>query len=159
MPDMLVKLYEEHDCSALVNLLKEKKIYIKRAMAPDLYKILEFVRTQFNDGWAGETAKAILNTPSSCYIAVKDKEIVGFACYDATARGFFGPTGVSEQMRGAGVGKALYLSCLCAMKEQGYGYAIVGSAGPTEFYAKTSGAVEIPDCWPGVYRDLCWVEE
>ena len=55
------------------------------------------------------------------------KEIVGFACYDATCMNFFGPTGVKESERGKGVGKALLLAALHAMKEQGYAYAIIGA--------------------------------
>jgi hypothetical protein len=37
------------------------------------------------------------------------------------------------------------------MKEMGYAYAIIGGVGPKEFYAKTVGAIEIPDSAPGIY--------
>lgn len=33
----------------------------------------------------------------------------------------------------------------------GYGYAIVGNAGPTEFFRKVVGAIEIPGSEPGIY--------
>ncbi len=158
MPDMLVNLNRDHSCDALIASLKQEGITIKRAMSPDLYEIVAFVREQFNEKWAGETTKAILNTPASCFIAVKDKQVIGFACYDATARGFFGPTGVLESTRGKGVGKALYLKCLLDMREQGYGYCIVGDAGPVDFYKKTSGAMVIENSWPGVYGNLIGVE-
>ncbi len=36
------------------------------------------------------------------------------------------------------------LACLLDMKLTGYGYAIIGGIGPTEFYRKVAGAVEIP---------------
>ena len=157
MPDMLVNLSHDHSCGDLIAALKEDGIFIKRAMAPDLYEIIAFVREQFNEKWAGEATKAILNTPASCFIAVKDKKVIGFACYDATARGFFGPTGVLESTRGKGVGKVLYLKCLCDMWEQGYGYCIVGDAGPVDFYKKTSGAIVIENSWPGVYGNLVGV--
>jgi hypothetical protein len=57
-------------------------------------------------------------------------------------------------MRKRGVGAALLVACLNAMRDSGYGYAIIGWVGPREFYAKTVGAIEIPDSTPGIYRDL-----
>jgi integration host factor subunit alpha len=36
-------------------------------------------------------------TPS-CFIAVRDDRVVGFACHDATFRNFFGPTGVKLEV-------------------------------------------------------------
>ena len=52
------------------------------------------------------------------------------------------------------IGKALLFNCLEAMKQQGYGYAIIGGVGPAEFYAKTVGAIPIEGSEPGVYRGL-----
>ena len=69
--------------------------------------------------------------------------MVGFACYDATALGFFGPTAVAEPCRGQGTGKALLLACLLDMKLKGYGYAIIGAVGPAEFYANAVKATPI----------------
>ena len=80
--------------------------------------------------------------------------LVGFACYDATIRGFFGPTGVHEAQRGRGLGKALLFAALHTMWEVGYAYAVIGSAGPTEFYAKAVGATPIEGSTPGIYRGL-----
>jgi predicted N-acetyltransferase YhbS len=80
--------------------------------------------------------------------------MLGFACYDTTAKAFFGPTGVGEAARGKGVGTALLMLCLHDMLAQGYAYAIIGGAGPQDFYAKTCGAVAIDGSWPGVYRGL-----
>jgi hypothetical protein len=47
----------------------------------------------------------------------------------------------------------LLLACLFEMKLQGYGYAIIGWAGPQEFYEKAVGAVAIPDSTPGIWKD------
>jgi GNAT superfamily N-acetyltransferase len=77
-----------------------------------------------------------------------------FSCYDTTLRGFFGPTGVAEDARGLGLGKALLMKSLEALRETGYAYAIIGGVGPKEFYAKACGAIEIPGSDPGVYTDL-----
>ncbi|MDA7868065.1 GNAT family N-acetyltransferase, partial [Akkermansiaceae bacterium] len=92
--------------------------------------------------------------PVACFIATKDKKILGFACYETTAKGYFGPTGVAESARGLGLGKALLLKALEAQREAGYAYAFIGGVGPREFYAKTVGAIEIPGSDPGIYVDI-----
>ena len=66
---------------------------------------------------------------------------MGFACHDATFRNFFGPTGVKLEVRKNGIGTGLPFACLEDMRQQGYGYAIVGGVGPTAFYSKAVGAV------------------
>jgi hypothetical protein len=40
------------------------------------------------------------------------------------------------------------------MKQQGFGYAIIGGVGPAAFYTKTVGAVAIEGSAPGIYRGL-----
>jgi GNAT superfamily N-acetyltransferase len=97
---------------------------------------------------------AMTRQPVACFIATSDKQILGFACNDTTLRGFFGPTGVSEQARGLGIGKALLMRSLEALREIGYAYAIIGGVGPRGFYEKACGAIEIPGSDPGTYTDL-----
>lgn len=43
---------------------------------------------------------------------------------------------------------------LTAMRDAGYGYAIIGGVGPAEFYRRTVGAIEIPDSNPGIYAEM-----
>jgi hypothetical protein len=57
-------------------------------------------------------------------------------------------------MQGRGIGKALLLACLCGLRELGYVYAIIGRAGPIDFYEKAVGAMVIPDSDPGIYTNL-----
>ena len=68
----------------------------------------------------------------------------GFACYDSTGRGLFGPIGVAREARGRGIGRGLLLSCLHAMSAAGYAYAVVAGVEAAEFYQRTVGATEIP---------------
>lgn len=154
MADMLVKLYEVEPCDELIKNLEAEGIKIKRAMSADKSLILNFIKEAFSQGWADEAEKSIMSSPSSCYIATMDGKVMGFGCYDTTAKGFFGPTGVDETMRGKGVGKALLIKCLVSMYEAGYAYAIIGDAGPEKFYEKNCNAVVIPDCNPGIYKNL-----
>ena len=103
----------------------------------------------------GPATAALYRSPVSCYAAVDaDKQVLGFACYDATAKDFFGPTGVMESQRGKGIGAALLIACMQAMAAEGYAYAVIGGAGPVAFYEKVVGATVIPDSVPGPYRDM-----
>lgn len=157
MPDMLVKLYELPSDEDILEELSKLGIVVKRPIGPEKISIVEWVRAQFGKNWASEIDMTFSNKPISCFVAIdttNDNEIVGFACYDATARGFFGPTGVNPTYRGKGIGTALLLACLKDMYSVGYAYAIIGDAGPTEYYKKTVGAVEIPNSHPGVYKNM-----
>ena len=154
--DMLVKLYEVQDCPELMEKLKAEGVLIKKAMTPDLTKITSWVKETFGQGWADECTAGILS--DGCWIAVKDKKVIGFACYDATMKDFFGPTGVAEDMRGHGIGKALLIRCMISMRERGYAYAIIGSAGPKDFYRKAVGAIGIEGSIPGAYRNMVGAE-
>jgi GNAT superfamily N-acetyltransferase len=157
MPDMLVKLYELPDLAPALE--RTAGVTIRRGMAPEKHIVVEWVREHFRDHWASECDVAFARQPVTCFVAIENRAVLGFACYDTTARGFFGPTGVAEETRGRGVGKALLLACLHDMVAQGYAYAIIGGAGPVDFYARACNAVPIEGSWPGVYRGLLGTNE
>jgi predicted N-acetyltransferase YhbS len=113
-----------------------------------------FVEENFSVSWADEVSIAFARQPITVFVATMDRELIGFAAYECTRRGFFGPMGVVERVHGKGVGKALLLAAMWSLREMGYVYAIVGAAGPVRFYQKTVGAIVIPDSEPGIYTDL-----
>jgi len=152
--DMLVKLYDLPDSRVAFERLRERGIQIRRALAAEKHKIAAWVRASFGDGWASETEIAFSRQPISCFIAVKDAGILGFACHDVTCRDFFGPTGVEPEARRNGIGTGLLFACLDDMRGQGFAYAIIGGVGPAAYYSKAVGAVPIEGSEPGVYRGL-----
>ena len=152
MPDMLIKLYQIEDDWRFLAEQKKLGITIRKPIGPEKHTIVNWVSDQFGAGWASETDVAISNKPQTCFVAVKDTVIIGFACYDATGLGFFGPIGVEKSNRYRATGKALMTACLLDMKLKGYGYAVVGAVEATEYYKKTVGAWEIPDSSPGIYK-------
>ncbi len=152
--DMLVKLYELPDSKIVSERLHKIGITTRRALVPEKHKVVAWVRNAFSEAWASEVEVAFSRQPVSCFIAVQQKNILGFACHDATFPNFFGPTGIDPNTRRNGIGTALLLACLEAMKQQGYGYAIIGGVGPADFYQKVVGAVPIEGSQPGVYRGL-----
>jgi predicted N-acetyltransferase YhbS len=97
---------------------------------------------------------------SKCFIATDNGKIVGFACFDASAKGIFGPLGVDSNRRKENIGKALLIRTLEAMREYGYAYAIIGWVSEAEmFYRKTVGAEFIKDGNPenSVYSNLVFM--
>jgi GNAT superfamily N-acetyltransferase len=152
--DMLVKLYELKPDPVLQKRMDSEGIVIRRVLAPELSALTAWIQPRFGAGWAAEATAATMRQPPTCFIAVKDDTLVGFACHDATAKGFFGPTGVDPSMRGKGVGQALLLTTLLDMYAQGYAYGVIGGAGPMEFYRRSVGAIPIEGSVPGIYRGM-----
>lgn len=155
MQDMLVKLYDLPPRSERSGCDFE----IRRAMTPDKFQVVEWVKEHMGICAAGECDASFSHHPVSCFVATRGKEIIGFACYHATAPDFFGPTMVLESEQGKGIGKELLVECMYAMKAEGYAYAIIGGAGPVKFYEKCVGAAVIPGSTPGIYKDFLGGEE
>lgn len=152
--DMIVSLYN------LPNKRISSNIKIKRAFAGDKDTILSFVEKHFRKNWVYEVEHAIMAETNKCFIATEDGKVLGFACYDSSARGFFGPIGVDPERRGEHIGEALLIRTLEAMKEYGYGYAIIGWVSEAEnFYRKTVGAEYIKGGKPenSVYSNLVFM--
>ena len=151
MPDLLVRLYDLPPAAAD---RAPAGVVVRRGLAPERRRVLDWIERTFGEPWASECAVAFSGQPVTTWIATRAGALVGFACADATAKGFFGPTGVVESERGKGIGATLLLATLRGMREAGYAYAVIGGAGPVAFYAKHCGAIEIPGSTPGIYRDL-----
>jgi len=152
MPDMLCSLVRLPDATPLIQQLHEEGITIRRPNPWDRSTLEEFIVRHFSRGWADEALVAFTSKPITCFIALDGEKIIGFGAYECTRRNFFGPTGVNKTYRGRGIGKALFLACLQGLQELGYVYAIIGDAGPVEFYKKAVGAMIIPiDEGRGIY--------
>ncbi len=153
LSDLLVRLYDLPTVESEARV-KAAGIDIRRALPPERQLILDWVVARFSSHWMSEAAVGLSQQPPTVYVAVADGRLLGFACYDTTAKGFFGPTGVDEAERGKGIGEALLLATLRGMREAGYAYGVIGDPGPVEFYRKRLDALEIPDSKPGVYRGM-----
>jgi ribosomal protein S18 acetylase RimI-like enzyme len=152
MGDMLVKLYALPDAAPALARVRAAGYDIRRPLPPERRAVVRWVDSHFGERWAGEAETAFSRVPVSCHLAVDAAgHICGFACHDVTFRGFFGPAGVPEKLRGQGLGTALLLTALRSLAASGYAYAVIGGSGDDEFYAKAVGAVPIPDSEPGPY--------
>ncbi len=154
MQDMLVRLMELPDTSGLESRLRQEGILFRKPIAPERNLLTDWTKNNFSAYWASEMEVAFSHHPVSCILAQANGKPVGFACYETTARNFFGPTGVLEDHRGSGIGKVLLVKALQAMKELGYAYAIIGGVGPAKYYQKAVGAVIIDGSERSIYDNL-----
>ncbi len=143
MPDMLCSLVRLPEIRPEVDRLRAEGITIRRANPWDLTPTRDFVLKHFTRGWADETEVAFFQQPITCFLALREKEILGFADYECTRKNYFGPTGVDPAERGKGLGKVLFIASLYGLRDLGYTYAIIGDAGPVDFYRKLVGAIPI----------------
>ena len=146
MADILVKLYELKGIPTEI-----EGIEFRHPMPHEKGVIKRWIAKHFSEAWGEEFECSFKSFPLTSFIALRNNQVVGFACYDVTCRGYFGPTGVLEAQRGKGIGKELLMRSMRGLQELGYAYAIIGGAGPVEFYVKTLGAIPIPGSSPGIY--------
>lgn len=150
MSDLLIRLYDlpPHESKVPAD------VEVRRAIPPEREIVLDWIERHFSKGWRAEAAVGLSQQPPTVFIAVRANALLGFACYDTTAKGFFGPTGVDEAERGKGIGEALLMTTLRAMHGAGYAYAVIGDPGPVAFYTKRLDALEIPKSKPGIYAGM-----
>ncbi|QWH17200.1 GNAT family N-acetyltransferase [Bacillus mycoides] len=121
---------------------------IRRAIFSDFEKLARFVKDEFGERWLKSLDYGFRTYKEELpiFIAEEGGEIIGFACYDVVRgkKGLFGPMGTAKHNRVNGVGKMLLNHCLYNMKKNGYEYAIIGQAGPIEFYERCCNARLIP---------------
>jgi GNAT superfamily N-acetyltransferase len=153
MSDLLVRLYDLPDVAPKA-VLREQSITIRRAMEAEAHVVLPWIEQHFDAPWVSEAVRAFSRPVVTMWIAVRGNALEGFACYDCTMRGFFGPTGVKESARGLGIGEALLFATLRDMRDAEYAYAIIGGVGPVAFYRKHLDALEIPGSEPGIYGPM-----
>jgi predicted N-acetyltransferase YhbS len=151
--DMLVNLLKLPALEPVISSMRKSGVVIRRANPWEVSRVLDFVESEFGEGWADEISVGFSNKPVSVFIAIRDGKVVGFAGYECTCRDYFGPTGIAKSERKKGIGKALLIAGLHGLREMGYAYGIIGSAENPASYAKAVGAVEIKDSAPGIYAD------
>ena len=136
------------DLKCFVPTYNDLTCIVRKASLSDFEKLASFVNEEFGERWLHSIEYGFRTYKENLpiYIAEQEEGIVGFACYDVVRgkKGLFGPMGTAKQNRVKGVGKDLLHHCLYNMKQEGYEYAIIGQAGPVEFYERCCNARLIP---------------
>src|SRR5579884_2253723 len=144
---MVVPLLALPDASAQYRRLEEAGICLRRGQVYEADQVTRWVADRWK-GWVAEVAAAFNHLPVRLFIATLNGDIIGFAAFDVAYLGLFGPTAVDPEHQGKGVGAALLLRSLEAMREAGYLYAIIGDVGPAGFDSRVAGAYSLPAEWP-----------
>ncbi len=152
MADMLVKLYDLVVDWPAIATHQAQGIHYRQPLGSEGHLIVQWVQERFSAGWCSEVQAALSQRPPRLMIAVREGNLLGFACYDAAALGMFGPMAVAESYRGQGIGRLLLQLTLWQMKAAGYAYAVIGWVSSEAFYAKAVGAIPIPDSSPGLWQ-------
>lgn len=153
MPDMLARLYDLPDHGETAAMLATSGIVCRRAESYERSVVREFVHARW-PRWEDEVGAGFARVPPRLFVATSPSGLVGFACFDTTRPGFFGPTGVDESWRRKGIGRVLLWRALQALAASGYAYAIIGGVhGREAFYEAAAGAIVIPGSDPGIYRN------
>ena len=118
----------------------------RRAQLLDHAALIDFVKTHFGAGWVESIDNGFTYEEIPIFLAFEGENIIGFASFDVTRnrKGIFGPMGTQKTIRSHKVGYTLLHLALNEMNDIGYEYAVLGEAGPLEFYEKACGAVVIP---------------
>ncbi|WP_367613835.1 GNAT family N-acetyltransferase [Heyndrickxia shackletonii] len=126
--------------------LTSTDLIIRKAVIEDANALKDFVEAEFGNGWLDSVENGLQEENIPIYVAIQNGKILGFACFDVVRRkkGLFGPMGTAISNRTQGIGYMLLHCCLKEMKDIGYEYAVIGEAGPLEFYEKACNAVVIP---------------
>ncbi|MEK3953729.1 GNAT family N-acetyltransferase [Psychrobacillus sp. FSL K6-1464] len=120
---------------------------IRKVNKKEINELVHFIGKNFSNEWSQTIREAFSLNKPPVYVAFDDNgDIIGFAAYDIykNKKCYFGPMGVSLSNRVKGIGYSLLHHCLKDMSDIGYEYAIIGQAGPLEFYEKACNAVVIP---------------
>jgi mycothiol synthase len=103
----------------------------------DAAAVTAFVARAFPH-WSPEVGRGIEH--GTTFAAVRDDEVVGFACHSVNRPGWFGPTAVDPVARGGGIGAAMLAATCRDLMAAGHQWVEIAWIGPVAFYAKTAGA-------------------
>lgn len=122
--------------------LQQGGIVVRRIGALDRTALSDYLHATWGKGWHAE-GMAVFNLGREQipgFIATVGETPIGFAVYDVTRPGWFGPIGTTEVYRHTGVGGALLLCCLRDWQEQGRASGEIAAIGPLYFYVTTCSA-------------------
>lgn len=98
--------------------LQEKGLYIQDFEKKYTYSLLNFLRTEFPGDWAETIVQKIkADREDEIVLAVKDEQVLGYCQFTGA---HFGPFGVSERLRGEGLGSLLFWRVVEKMKARGH---------------------------------------
>lgn len=117
MGNQLQDMVMPQKASQKIRDLEQQGIYIQDFQKKYTYALLNFLRTEFPGDWAGTIVDKIkADREDEIILAIKDDQVLGYCQFTGA---HFGPFGVSERLRGTGLGSLLYWRVVEKMKASG----------------------------------------
>lgn len=131
------------DPAPLVAQLRADGVTVRRLARADEAAYTRYLGERWSEGWQYEGLHALRSgqEPIPAHVALAGEEIIGFAAYDVTRPGWFGPIGTNAERRGRRVGTALLHACLHDWQRQGRRHCQIAGIGPLYFYVDACDAV------------------
>ena len=128
--------------------LKKDNIVIREANIEDKERTVKWVHENFSSCWAHETELGFERRDAGVWIAEDaNGSLVGFSVYGALESSWFGPIGVSKEVRRKGIGSVLLYKCLRSMRALGRRYVVIPWTGHLFFYSQLSTIKEVRHYW------------
>ena len=125
---------------ALEERLAGLEVVVRRVETEDRPTLDAYLAENWSASWRVEMLETLDADPPTGFIALRGPEIVAFAAYGVARPSWFGPTGTNESERGRGIGAALLLRCLDALRAAGHPRAEICWTNVWPFYAKVADA-------------------
>lgn len=121
--------------------LRAQGLEVRRASTDDAPAVMRLLDCHW-PSWKGEIGKSLHNSPPTLHIALREKEVVAFAAWDANnfGTGWFGPMGTAPEMRRKGIGHVLLFRCLSDIVASGQPVATIPWVDPVGFYEQCASA-------------------
>lgn len=131
------------DPAPLVAPLRAAGVTVRRLERADEAAYTRYLGERWIEGWQYEGLYALRSgqEPISAHVALAGDEMIGFAAYDVTRPGWFGPIGTNAERRGQRIGTALLHACLYDWQQQGRRQGQIAGIGPLYFYVDACDAV------------------
>lgn len=128
--------------SGLVDGLRQERIDVRRLERGDEAAFAAYLAASWGAGWQYQGLQALRcgREPIPGHLALAGDAVIGFAVYDVTRPGWFGPIGTAAERRGRSVGTALLHACLFDWQRQGRQRGEIAGIGPLYVYVTACDA-------------------
>jgi len=131
----------------LEKMLIDERIVFRKPSFAEKSKVQEWIEGRFGKFWTYEVGEAFRAPTPKVWVAEKGDEILGFSAYSALERYWFGPIGVSDQIKHKGLGTVLLFKTLDSMREEGCSTACIPWTGHLFFYTQVPGIMGVRHYW------------
>ena len=123
--------------------LSKEGFSFRKAIRQEKDALISWVRENFSPFWAYEVGLGFGGDETSVWLAERGGEILGFAAYSVLEPNWFGPIGVSQEVRGRGNGTILLYKAMNSLRLNGHRLVTVPWTDLLFFYSQLPGIVSI----------------